>query len=154
MRVNVVNVEAFVTDRQGRPVTDLTAADFEVEEDGQPVTLTNFFAGRKPEAAPAGVAPATEPPPAQPGRTEGPQLDEEQRLNLVVFVDNGNISGSGGRPCSSSSAGSSGRGRDPATGSVSSASTAGSRRVRRSPSSRRWLSPPSTGWRKRAPKAP
>ena len=92
VRVNVVNVEAFVTDRQGRPVTDLTAADFEVEEDGQPVTLTNFFAGRKPEAAPAGVAPAAEPPPAQPGRTEGPQVDEEQRLNLVVFVDNGNIS--------------------------------------------------------------
>jgi VWFA-related protein len=92
VRVNVVNVETFVSDRQGRPVTDLTAADFEIEEDGKPVALTNFFAGRKPESAQAGVVPATEPPAAQPGRMEGPQVDQEQRLNLVVFVDNGNIS--------------------------------------------------------------
>ena len=41
--VNVVNVEVFVTDKQGNPVTGLTAADFEIFEDKRPVALTNFY---------------------------------------------------------------------------------------------------------------
>ncbi len=91
VRVNIVNVEVFVTDASGRPVTDLTPDDFVVEEDGRPVTLTNFFAGHGPEAPPT-AAPADQaallPEPTLPPA-------EEQRLNLVVFVDNGNISQTG-----------------------------------------------------------
>jgi len=40
--VNVVNVDVSVTDRSGRPVMNLTRADFEVFEDGKPMTLSNF----------------------------------------------------------------------------------------------------------------
>jgi VWFA-related protein len=41
-RVDVVTVDVVVTDRQGRPVTDLTAADFEVRESGRPQTIESF----------------------------------------------------------------------------------------------------------------
>jgi len=40
--VRLVNLEVFVTDSEGRPVTDLTAADFRVFEDGRPIALQNF----------------------------------------------------------------------------------------------------------------
>jgi VWFA-related protein len=40
--VRQVNLEVFVTDAQGRPVTDLAAGDFRVFEDGNPVALQSF----------------------------------------------------------------------------------------------------------------
>ncbi len=40
--VNVVRVDVIVTGRDGRPVEDLTAADFEVSEDGKPQTIESF----------------------------------------------------------------------------------------------------------------
>ncbi|OFW51726.1 MAG: hypothetical protein A3G77_12665 [Acidobacteria bacterium RIFCSPLOWO2_12_FULL_68_19] len=42
VEVNYVEVDAVVTDAQGRPVTDLTQADFEVLEAGRPQTVTAF----------------------------------------------------------------------------------------------------------------
>jgi len=42
--VNVVNVDVTVTDQKGRPVMNLTRGDFEVFEDGKPMTITNFSA--------------------------------------------------------------------------------------------------------------
>ncbi len=76
--VDVVNVEVFVTDREGRRVTDLTREDFAVFEDGQLVEITNFYAAApSPSAGPAaagGRAPAEDPP-----------------LHLAVFVDNYNL---------------------------------------------------------------
>src|SRR5688572_25929801 len=42
--VNVVNVEVYVTDKQGRRVQGLTRDDFQVLEDGKPVEITNFYA--------------------------------------------------------------------------------------------------------------
>jgi VWFA-related protein len=42
VEVQLVNVEAWVTDRKGQPVTGLTAADFEILEDGKPVAITHF----------------------------------------------------------------------------------------------------------------
>jgi len=42
LEVNTVEVEVFVVDKKGRPVTDLTAADFVVREDGERVELTHF----------------------------------------------------------------------------------------------------------------
>ena len=41
--VNVVNVEVFVTDRDGNRVADLTADDFEIYEDGRLVEVSNFY---------------------------------------------------------------------------------------------------------------
>src|SRR5687768_7571745 len=42
VEVNYVEVDASVTDAQGNPVTDLTAADFELLEDGRAQNVTNF----------------------------------------------------------------------------------------------------------------
>jgi len=42
LRIDSVSVDVAVTDRQGNPVTDLTAADFEVREGGKPQTIDNF----------------------------------------------------------------------------------------------------------------
>ncbi len=87
--VEVVEVDVFVSDRQGNAVTDLAAGDFEIYEDGQPVEVTNFrravAGGRvKPprvEPIPVPSAPAA-PAPAPPA---------EDPLYLVLYVDNANI---------------------------------------------------------------
>src|SRR6478672_4291921 len=42
INVNLVQVDAIVTDAKGKPVTDLTADDFEVFQDGKPQKITNF----------------------------------------------------------------------------------------------------------------
>lgn len=82
--VQVVNLEVFVTDRQGQRVSGLARDDFEILEDGKPVEITNFYAvtgrdGEAPDSAAAPEAPATEP-----ARTE---LPSEQRLHLAIVVD-------------------------------------------------------------------
>ena len=41
--VNVVEIDATVLDEQGEAVAGLTAADFEVFEDGQPQQVVSFF---------------------------------------------------------------------------------------------------------------
>ncbi len=90
VEVHVVNVDVYVTDRDGHRVTGLRKDDFTVTEDGKTVGLTNFEelsprsgpAARRPApAAPAaGNTPATAAPPKA--------IDPERQLSLVVFVDN------------------------------------------------------------------
>ena len=46
VEVNVVNVEVYVTDKKGNPVTGLTRDDFEILEDGEPIEISNFYAGQ------------------------------------------------------------------------------------------------------------
>jgi Ca-activated chloride channel family protein len=46
--VNLVEVYATVTDRAGEPVAGLSAADFQVAEDGQPQPISAFTAGEFP----------------------------------------------------------------------------------------------------------
>lgn len=97
VEVNVVNVEVFVTDRQGQRVGGLGREDFEVRVDGQPVEITNFYAsaaGTEPEPSggAGGVAtvglPAPAAPPSGPASAaESAVLAREQRLNLMVYVD-------------------------------------------------------------------
>jgi VWFA-related protein len=90
LEVRVVEVEVVATDKAGNSVTGLTKDDFELYEDGKPVTVTNFYAvdgGREVIPADASVAaPDTEPPGAS--VTPAPR----RQLNLVVFVDNLNTS--------------------------------------------------------------
>lgn len=94
LAVNVVNVEVVVTDKQGEPVTGLGKDDFELYDDGRPVEITNFYAVGGESASPppsqlsdgrtgSDAARATTAPLPQ---RAGPP--DEQRLNLVVFVDN------------------------------------------------------------------
>ncbi|MEE8526259.1 MAG: VWA domain-containing protein, partial [Thermoanaerobaculia bacterium] len=85
--VHVVSVEVVVTDKQGRPVTDLTREDFQVIEDGEPMALTNFFAVEgRPSGAPG---PMPEPRAPAPAATAAalPE-DTTQELQLVVVIDN------------------------------------------------------------------
>ena len=42
VNVNIVQVDAVVTDKDGRPVTDLTADDFIIRQDGKRQEITNF----------------------------------------------------------------------------------------------------------------
>lgn len=87
--VDVVDVPVIVTDRAGRPILGLTRDDFEVYEDGERVELTNFYAvshgQRVPERGEATETAAAAPGPAAPG------LPREQRLNLVVLIDNAHL---------------------------------------------------------------
>lgn len=80
IEVSLVNLEVVVTDRQGKPIPGLAKEDFEVLEDGKTVEITNFYAEAK-ETAPRGSG--------QPGPMENRPID--QRLNLVVFVDDYNM---------------------------------------------------------------
>ncbi|HKI00796.1 MAG TPA: VWA domain-containing protein [Thermoanaerobaculia bacterium] len=88
VEVNVVNIEVFVTDRDGKRVTGLRKEDFQVLEDGKAVEVTNFAAVAKPvpagsgPAAPAAPSQAAAPPPAA-----APEATAEDWLNLVVLVD-------------------------------------------------------------------
>jgi VWFA-related protein len=93
VEVNVVNVDVYVTDRDGKRVTDLKREDFTVSEDGKPVEVTNFAAissGRAgaapaPAGAPRSAARATTSSAA--AATGNPGPDPETALSLVVFVD-------------------------------------------------------------------
>lgn len=113
--VEVVNVDVYVTDRKGEPVPNLTAADFQLLEDGRPVKLSNFYAvseGRVvhegiPVLDPITVDPVTvDPikadgaadagPAAEPLETssqpDGADLPPEQTLHMILFIDSLNIS--------------------------------------------------------------
>lgn len=85
VEVNVVNVDIYVADSQGKPVTDLSRSDFQVFEDGKPVEVTNFYSNASADGSRANNAPdsGSSAPPA----ATRPTPPEEQRLNLVVFVD-------------------------------------------------------------------
>lgn len=84
----LVQIDAVVTDSKGRHVTDLTAADFEVLEDGKPQKLTHFSYVQ--------TAPAVRPP--QPATAPLPRLalwlppapelrPEDVRRTIVLMVD-------------------------------------------------------------------
>lgn len=87
--VNVINVEVFVTDDQGRHVTGLTKDDFVILQDGQPVEITNFFTVSRQDRVDREISgAAAKGAPAAPAVAD---LPEDQRLNLLVYVDHFNL---------------------------------------------------------------
>jgi VWFA-related protein len=86
IEVSVVSLDVFVTDRKGKPLTGLAREDFEIYEDGKPVEITNFYAetSGKPPAAGAAQAPAAQ------GSPEAAPRPQDQRLRLVIFMDDVN----------------------------------------------------------------
>ncbi|HUP44910.1 MAG TPA: VWA domain-containing protein [Thermoanaerobaculia bacterium] len=64
IEVRVVNIDAVVTGRDGNRVTGLTAADFEVVDDGQTQQITNFLEIRGGEPVGAGDPGTAAPAPA------------------------------------------------------------------------------------------
>jgi VWFA-related protein len=89
--VELINIDVFVTDRRGNPITDLGIEDFEVLEDGKLVTISHFASvGVPASSAPAedaGVKLSTEDL-----STEGQlpaTVDQESLLpRLIVVFDN------------------------------------------------------------------
>jgi len=89
LNVPLVSVEVYASDRAGRPMPGLTLEDFEIFEDGEPVTISHFY------AAP-GLTEAA-------GVTEGTQEEVDpsdylaestpaQDLYLVIYFDDTNLS--------------------------------------------------------------
>ncbi len=105
VEVEVANIDVWVTDREGKAVTDLTAEDFVVRRDGRPIEISNFYAvadGRPREQPTPTVDPtddaaaSTEPDPTDPhdGRAsprEAAPIDPAHRLWLIVYIDNYNL---------------------------------------------------------------
>lgn len=87
VEVSVTNVDVVVTDSKGQPITDLTAADFEVRQDGVVQPLTNFSFIRN--APPAPPVPAENAPPAPPTPAPAfePATPQATRAHLIVFFD-------------------------------------------------------------------
>ena len=82
VEVRVVNIDVVVTDKSGHRVTGLTKDDFEITEDGNRQTITNFY-----EAAwSGGLQPAEVSAPAG-GRELAAPLSPRPR-RFVIFIDN------------------------------------------------------------------
>lgn len=86
---NLIQVDAVVTDKNGKPVTDLRPEEFEILENGQPQPITNFSyvplassPAEKPVAKPAATADKNAPP-------VPPALlrPEQVRRTLALVVD-------------------------------------------------------------------
>ncbi|MFY9823307.1 MAG: VWA domain-containing protein [Thermoanaerobaculia bacterium] len=109
VNVSVVNVDVYVTDKKGS-VAGLTKDDFELYENDRPVQITNFYsvtngkatspgnaapaagvATAPPAGAPAVPAPAAVPAPPQSLDLDAGKLPPDQRLRLVIYIDNYNL---------------------------------------------------------------
>lgn len=64
--INVVNVDLYVSDKKGNPITGLSAKDFQLFEDEKKVKITNFSPGGDPE----------------------------EKTSLIIYVDNSSVSAS------------------------------------------------------------
>lgn len=83
--VQLVNVEVWVSDNKGRPVTGLGPDDFEVREDGKPVTV-DFFNEVK-EAVGARIAGATNEPASEPALSVPAAVGPAEPAHLVLYFD-------------------------------------------------------------------
>jgi VWFA-related protein len=83
----LVNVEVWVADGRGRPIAGLTAADFELFEDGEPVEVTHFAETRGRSLPTASLAPL-------PGAPEGTAPADEGG-HLVLYFDFTHLSQAG-----------------------------------------------------------
>ena len=94
VEVEIVNIDVYVTDKRGQPVTGLTRDNFAVFSDGRRVEISNFYVvenGRErvgDGGATVPEAPASE---RRPSLTLSPELAPEHRLWMIVYIDNYNI---------------------------------------------------------------
>lgn len=89
--VNVVNVEVFVTDRQGNPITGLSADDFRLFVDGEEVPISNFYAEVAGDPARRISRPAADPRASDEAMVVPAETPPEQVLYMTVLVDNANV---------------------------------------------------------------
>ncbi len=92
INVELINVDLYVTDKNGDPVPGLTRGDFSVFENGKEVELTHFASYRVPPRSAAresgsesdtSVATSTQ-------EVGGQDQQETETLQLVIFIDNAN----------------------------------------------------------------
>ena len=89
---NLVQVDAVVTDHNRKPVTDLTAEDFEILEDGKPQQITNFSFISTERAATTREVTASSATPATKNKTAptvppAPLRPEQVRRTVALVVD-------------------------------------------------------------------
>lgn len=91
--VSVVNVDVYVTDKKGKRVNGLTRDDFEILEDKRPMAITNFYAVDEGRPVPTGEELEASAIPTLPVPVPGmpPEIPDDQRLHLVVYIDNFNL---------------------------------------------------------------
>jgi VWFA-related protein len=96
--VDAVRIDAVVTDSKGNIVTDLTADDFELKDDGRPqkVTLATFVPVASGPATPVqSQAMVAAPPGATPPPAVRPLARDEVQRSILVLVDDLGISWEG-----------------------------------------------------------
>jgi VWFA-related protein len=93
INVNLVQVDAVVTDSKGRPVTDLKADDFEIKQDGKIQKITNFtYISTRPASAAVNTATKSAPkrgpndPPPPPAQRRNAPV---QRVFALIVDDLG-----------------------------------------------------------------
>lgn len=96
VHVKVVNVQVFVRDKDGNPVTGLTRKDFILREEKDPVTITNFHEVR--ERVKVSDVPGIVPEEPEIRFEDRPGLERrrrvvpvDERLHLVIYIDHMNI---------------------------------------------------------------
>jgi VWFA-related protein len=89
INVNLVQVDAVVTDAKGNPVADLTAADFELLQDGERQKITNFeyVNLRDPAASLARFSVQTRAGPTMPPASGTIRRPEQVRRTIALVID-------------------------------------------------------------------
>lgn len=90
VEVTVVNIDVFVRDKDGLPVTDLAIDDFQVFQDGQERNLTNFLLVNEAVRKTIMTTPAPGETPV-PDEVAAPPRPEIQPVYIVVYIDNENL---------------------------------------------------------------
>jgi len=90
IELTVVNLIVSVTDKDGEPITDLTADDFEVYQDGELKPISNFQIYTEDVFEQYVELDPTAPPASEPPQTEASEL-EPRPVYLVMYVDQYNL---------------------------------------------------------------
>ena len=88
LEVQVVNVDAHVTDKKGQPVTGLTVEDFVLLIDGRPRPISNFFEVAGGARRPSEVPPTDADPGADERDPPPPGSAGAEPVLVVLFLDN------------------------------------------------------------------
>ncbi|MCY3965199.1 MAG: VWA domain-containing protein [Acidobacteria bacterium] len=103
VNVEVVNVDVYVTDSEGKPVLGLGPEDFELRVDGRPVPISNFYAveqqgddllvrrGGELTAEPLSPPPPEDPLAREAAARQPAAVPPEQALHVVIYIDNLNL---------------------------------------------------------------
>jgi VWFA-related protein len=91
VELTIANLVVYVTDKKGWAITDLTAEDFEIFQDGDPKQITNFKLYtsdivRSEFLDPTGVEKPLDPPASGDSVAAGPRP-----VHLVLYIDNENL---------------------------------------------------------------